>query len=462
MTRKTAPPLKMTANKTFQVARNPQYMRAKPRSPLALHNERKSPIKQGSADHTGLKLVEQTADPKQRHRSLPDLERIHDVQKNSVVLLVPACKFVDSGNMPASLDTLSEQPENKELTKKFNKTLSPIGTPERFKKLMPRIQSDSALPASVKSAADNSLPSLNDALDVIGSDLIHCTTSPRETNSSGVFSDSLESNSDRLCCDSDKNALKTIADSSEMSESNQPRLTFFVNKKLVEGDKVADKVKKAFTSATVTKSKVPVETNSPGRRKVKKSRRRLLEKTLELSDGSSQCDSGPGTPSLPVIDTETRTTLSEDGLKVSEFMSSSPKPRLGPSAEPVSFPVSSPPHMAPSRFCFSASSPSLSVPAPATFTTTSPPPASSLSPLSEDAPAVSVAPLAHEDLFPVQLAVKSKKRKSEEYLKTDGKAEASGEPEQVKRSRVVVGKTKTPASVQKRRSVSQRQRLTSE
>lgn len=416
-----------------------------------------SPVKQGSADHTGLKLVEQTTDPKQRHRSLPDLESVHDVQKNSVVLLVPACKFLDSGSMPANPDTPPEQPENKELRKMLNKTLSPIGTPEGFKKLMPRIQSDSALPASVKTD-DNSVPSLNDALDVIGSDLILCTASPRETNSNCVFSDPQGSNGDRLCCGSDRNALKTIADSSEMSESNQPRLTFFVNKRIDKGNKVAD-VKKAFTSATVTKSKVPVET-SPGRRRIKKSRRRLLEKTLELSDGSSQCDSGPDTPKLPVIDANTGTTLSEDGLKVSEFLSSSPKPRLGPSAEPISFLVSSPPRMAPSRFSFSTSSPSLSVPAPATIT--SPSPASSSSPQSEGAPAVSVPPLAQEDLFPVQLAVKSKKRKSEEYLKTDGKAEACGKPEQVKRSRSVSGKPETPGSVQKRRSVSQRRRLTSE
>ncbi|XP_017294913.1 abnormal spindle-like microcephaly-associated protein [Kryptolebias marmoratus] len=461
-TKKTAPPLKMTANKTFQVSRNPQYKREKPCSPLAPLNEGKSVkerslIKHGSADHP-LKLVEQKAlNPKQRHQSLSDLERIHDIQKNSpVVLLVPAGKFVNSGNMPASPDTLAEKPENKGLTKMFNKTLSPIGTPERFKKLMPRIQSDSALPA----AGDDSVPSLKDALDVIGSDLILITTSPRDTSSSCEFSDSLESKSDKLCCDPDKNAFKAITDSPELPESSQSRLTFFVNKKIDKGVDVTNKMKKAsFTSATVTKSKVPVEANSPGGRKIKKSRRRLLEKTLELSDGSSRCDSDPGTPSLPVIDTETGTRLSDGGHQVTEFLSSSPKPRLSASAAPITFPLSSPPCMAPSCFSFSASSPALSVPAP-TFTITSPPPVSLLCSMPEDAPTLSAPPPAREDLFPVQLAVKNKKRKSGEHLKADEKVEASGKPEQVKRSRVVAGKGEPPRSVQERRSVSQRQRLT--
>lgn len=437
----------MTANKTFQVSRNPQYQRGKPRSPLALLNDGKaarenSLIKNGSAETTCLKLVEQRAlNSKQRHQS----ERSHDIQRDSpVVLLVPAGKFVDSGSMSASPDTLTGQPENKALIQMLNKTLSPIGTPEKFKKLMPRIQSGSSLPASVKSA-DDSVPSLKEALDVIGSDLI--LTSPRDSSSSCVFSDSLESDSNKLCSDPDQNVVETLTNGLEPSEPNQPRLTFFVNKKPENGDKVPHKVKKAsFTSATVIKGKAPVEANSLGGRKVKKSRRRLLERTLELSDVSSQCDSGPGTPSLPVIDAETGTVLSDGGHQVSEIRSSSPKQRLGASAAPIAFPICSPPCTAPARFSFSASPEVQPAPAPTAFTE------------SDDASTVSAPPPARDDLFPVQVAVKSKKRKSEEHLR----AEASGKPGQVKRSRVVAGKGETQRSVQERRSVLHRRRLTSE
>ncbi|XP_072244866.1 abnormal spindle-like microcephaly-associated protein [Leuresthes tenuis] len=463
--KKTEPPLKMTANKTFQVSRKPQYKRDKPRSPLASLNEgkavrKRSVMKNSPIDSYCLKVEEQRAlYPKQTQ------DMIHHIQKKSpVVLLIPTAKLMDSGIMSTSPDTLADKPENKDLTKILNRTLSPIGTPERFKKLMPHINLESPLSASVKSAGDNAdsvstgncILSIKDALALIGSDLSHINTSPRDTSSSCEFSDSLESKSEKHGCGPDTNALKALPDSPLLSESNEQRLTFFVSKKNIvsEDDKVTEKVKKAtFTSATVTKSKAPVETNDPGGRKVKKSRRRLLEKTLELSDDSSRCEPEPDTPSLPVIDLETGNTLCVDRHQVSEFTSSSPTQRLDISPAPITFPVSSPPCLAPSRFSFSISSLPPPVPVSVTFAITSPPPLGSSSPVSKLSPSI------QEELFPISyVAVKSNKRKSEEFLKCDGKI--AEKPEQVKRSRVVVGKTEPPRSVQERRSASQRQRAT--
>ncbi|KAM4548144.1 abnormal spindle-like microcephaly-associated protein [Odontesthes bonariensis] len=464
--KKTEPPLKMTANKTFQVSRKPQYKRDKPRSPLASLNEgkavrKRSLVKNSPIDSYCLEVEEQRAlNPKQTQ------EVIHHIQKKSpVVLLIPAAKLMDSGIMSASE---ADKPENRDLTKILNRTLSPIGTPERFKKLMPHINLESPLSATVKSAGDdadsvstgNSVLSIKDALALIGSDLSHINSSPRDTSSGCEFSDSLESKSEKHGCGPDTNALKALPDSPLLSESNEQRLTFFVSKKNIvsEDDKVAGKVKKAsFTSATVTKSKAPVETNSPGGRKVKKSRRRLLEKTLELSDDSSRCEPEPDAPSLPVIDLEKGNALCDDRHQVSELTSSSPTQRLDVSPAPITFPVSSPPCLAPSRFSFSISSLPAPVPVPVTFAITSPPPLGSSSPVSQ----LPATPSIQEELFPIShVAVKSHKRKSEEFLKCDVKIEVAGKPEQVKRSRVAVGKTEAPRSVQERRSASQRQSAT--
>ncbi|KAK5616335.1 hypothetical protein CRENBAI_014028 [Crenichthys baileyi] len=467
---RTVCPRKMAANKTFQVSRRPQYKREKPRSPLALLNEGKtvrerSLTKESPLHHRCVKLAEQKAS-KPGHQSLVLSEQgnIPPPQKNSpVVLLVPTAKIVHSGSMSASPDNVAENPKNKELSNVFNRTLSPIGTPEMFKKLMPRVGSGSPPPVAVNSAhADevltgSPLPSLKDALALIDSDLRHLDTSPRDASSSCEFSDSLESKSGNRGCGTDANPLEVLAGSPDLPQPSEPRLTFFVSKKVVsEEEKVVEKAKIAFTSVTVTKSKVSVEVSSPGGRKIKRSRRRLLEKTLELSDSSSQSDCGPGTPGLPVIDTETITTPSEAGHKVPESISSCSNPRLHAATAPKTFSMSSPAETAPSRISFSATSSPLAVPAPTMFTNISPPTLSSSSPLSNMSPAFS----AQEDLFPVQVAVKSKKRKSEEYLKADSKTQDSGKQERVKRSRVVFGKMEPPPSVQSRRTASQQQRVT--
>uniref|UniRef100_A0A3Q0T8G1 Assembly factor for spindle microtubules n=1 Tax=Amphilophus citrinellus TaxID=61819 RepID=A0A3Q0T8G1_AMPCI len=223
----TQPPMKMAANKTFQVSRKPQYQRDKPRSPLASLNEGKGAREKSLTKHSPiedccLKLEEQkTLNLSQEQQSLvlPEKENIHQIHRSSpLVLLVPAAKVIDSGNMSASPDVLAGKPENKDLTKILNRTLSPIGTPERFKKLMPWIHSENPLPATVKSvaaAADTELPrspipSLKDALTLINSDLIHINTSPRDNNSSCDFSDSLESNSEKNGCGPDKDVVKGL------------------------------------------------------------------------------------------------------------------------------------------------------------------------------------------------------------------------------------------------------------
>ncbi|XP_074524073.1 abnormal spindle-like microcephaly-associated protein [Halichoeres trimaculatus] len=471
--KKTDQPLKMVANKTFQVSRKSQYRREKPRSPLASLNEgqkvrERSLTASNPADDTCWKSEEQeTMKPLQRRSlALPDQENIHHVQRNSpLVLLVPADKLMDSS------DALSSKPENKDLTRMLNQTLSPIGTPEKFKKLMPHIQSES--PAVLKSAADaedrtltgTPVLSLKDALALIDSDLSHVHTSPQDSSSSCGFSDSLESKSD---C---RPVLNTLPDSPPASESHEPRLTFSVGKAVdvPEVDRAPERTKKAsFTSATVIKSKAPEEANCLSGRKIKKSRRRLLEKTLELSDSSGKSEPGPGTPGLPVIDPspETSEEQSSEAARNQTLILTSPSltPRLHGSPTPVTFPITSPLSMCPTRFSFSATPEASS---PIALTVKSPSPLSSSSPLCHNttsgrnpcdlSPTAFAAPFVQEDPFPIHMAVKSKKRKSEEFLKNDEKIQETGKCERVKRSKVVAAKTESTRSLQEKRQAAQRQ-----
>ncbi|KAK2835151.1 hypothetical protein Q5P01_015635 [Channa striata] len=463
---KAEPPFKMATNKTFQVPRKQQYKRDKPRSPLASLSDSKSVRRRSRLTHSPTddhpcNLQEHKAlTPSQRQRSLTllDQENLYHAQKNSpLVLLSPAAKLVDCGNVCVSSEELAGKPENKDLCKMLNRTLSPIGTPERFKKLMPRIQSESPLPVKPKSVADGAdgvptmipVPSLKDALTLIDSDLGHMNSSPRDTSSSCSFSDSLESKSGIRGCDSDRNILNPFPDSPEASESHEPRLTFFVSKKVVtdddvdsetKSDETVQRVRKAsFTSATVTKGKAPVEAN---------------------------CSSGRKIKSLPVIEldvgnSEPSSSLCDDGRQTLEFTSSSPTPRLSGLHAPVTFPVISPLPAAPSTFLFSRSSPPPGVPAPVTFTSPShlhPPSPRHLSCNGyEQAPAVSAPLSIEEDSFPIHMVANGKKRKSEEYLKGGAKVEDAGKSDRVKRSRGVAAKTEAARSAQERRVSSQRQ-----
>lgn len=492
MRKLTDQPLKMSANKTFQVSRKPQYRREKPRSPLASINKgiaarerslsRHGPIEDSSRKSEGQKAL--NSSQSRQSLALSDQENIYRVQRNPPVeVLVSAGKPLDCGSISVSPDNLAVKPENKDLTKMLNKTLSPIGTPERLKKFMPHVFTDSPLSFAAKPVAnaddtDSVLPgtpvlSLKDALAIIDSDLTHISASPHDTSSSCGFSDSLESVGGNHGCGPDGNVLKALPDSPQGSESSEQRLTFFVSKKsevvVSEPDKAMERLKKtSFTSATVTKSKAPVDATSLSGRKIKKSRRKLLEKTLELSDGSSRCESGPGTPSLPVIDLDTDTnewqSSRTDGSPCDEkhhaqdISPLSLAPQLDDLPTTITFPLTSP-SMAPARFSFSVASPSPVFSAPISLMVTSPPPLGSSFPLhlslasspnvNELSPTVSEPMPVQDDLFPIQMVVKSKKRKSEEFLKSDGKIEDAGKTEHVKRSRVVPGKPGPSQSVQK-------------
>lgn len=501
MRKLTDQPLKMSANKTFQVSRKPQYRREKLRSPLASLNEGKaaremSLSKLGPAEDCSRKSGGQKAlnSSQSRHSlALSDQENIYHVQRSPPVeVFVSAGKPLDCGSISVSPDNLAVKPENKDLTKMLNKTLSPIGTPERLKKFMPLVFTDSPLSFAVKPVAnaddtDSVLPgtpvlSLKDALAIIDSDLTHISASPHDTSSSCGFSDSLESVGGNHGCRPDGNVVKALPDIPQGSESSEQRLTFFVSKKsevvVSEPDKATEQVKKtSFTSATVIKSKAPVEATSLSGRKVKKSRRKLLEKTLELSDSSSQCESGLGTPSLPVIDLDTdtkewqssRTDRSPCNKKhhAQDLSLLSLAPQLEDLPTTITFPLTSP-SMAPARFSLSMTSPSPVFSAPISLMVTSPPPLGSSFPLHlslasspnvyELSPTVSEPMPVQDDLFPIQMAMKSKKRKSEDFFKCDGKIEDAGKTEHVKRSRVVPGKPGPSQSVQER-IASERQQM---
>ncbi|XP_029002056.1 abnormal spindle-like microcephaly-associated protein isoform X2 [Betta splendens] len=475
--KKSEPSMKMSVNKTFQVSRKQQYKRDKPRSPLASLNDGKAARERSLTKHSP------AGEHPWKSLDMSDQENISHTHKSSpLVLLNPTAKMMDSSSASANPGFFAE---NKDLSKVLNRTLSPIGTPERFKRLMPHIQSESPAPASLKSESnfdsllsETSVPSLKDALALIDSDLCHINTSPQSTSSACEFSDSLESKS------GNHDVFKALPNSPELVESNEPRLTFFVSKKVsvsevvsvAECDTAVEGVKKApFTSATVVKGKAPVEPNCASERKIRKSRRRLLEKTLEVTDGDRQRESGPRTPRLPVIDldsgdakrrnSEASGSWSNNSSQVLEFTSSSPTPRLSSSPTPVTFPITSPPSTAPSTFLFSCTSPPPALPDPTTLNPSAPshpasPPhrhRSSSCNGYEQAP-TACAPLSvQEDLFPV--VANSKKRKSEEFSKRDAKVGGVEKTDRVKRSRVVSVKTEPRRSVQERRSVSQRQQL---
>ncbi len=77
--------------------------------------------------------------------------------------------------------------------------------------------------------------------------------------------------------------------------------------------------------------------------------------------------------------------------------------------------------------------------------------------MNEQSPTPVAPQSVQEESFSIHMAVKSKKRKSEEFLKSDVKIEDSGKIGRVKRCRVVAGKMEHSRSIQERRSVSQRQ-----
>lgn len=441
----TDQPLKMASNKAFQVSRKPQYQRKKTRSPLASLNEGKAETKRPLSKQSPQTSLQQMVLNSQSQ------ENIYEVHILDTEL---------GGNgVSVSPDGTLRKHENQDLIKILNKTLSPIGTPTRLKKLMPHIYHESPLSAATKPAASledgvrvtgTPILSVKDALALIDSDLSHINSSLQETSSSCSFSQSLGSNSGSCGCKT-ANFFKALPDSPQQLDACEQRLTFFVTKKVSE-DAGSECIKKAaFTSVTVTKGKAPVEANSVSGRKIRKSKRRLMEKTLELSDGSSE--SGPGTPSLPVIEVDIGTEAYANAQPVEASTSilcqqiqSLPTTISSPFAPALSAPpgLTSP---LPVNTCISSSSP----------LTTSSPLNSKLclkSNTNEVCLPVSVPPPAQEDLFPIHMALKNKKRKSEEFFRSGGKAEDAGKTEPAKRTRVVAWKSESSRSV--RRTTSQR------
>uniref|UniRef100_A0AAZ3SBD1 Calponin-homology (CH) domain-containing protein n=1 Tax=Oncorhynchus tshawytscha TaxID=74940 RepID=A0AAZ3SBD1_ONCTS len=414
--------LKMAANKTFHVSRTPQYRREKVRSPLASLNKKACTPVEGQ---------------KFKQDVLGQLS-FDNVQKNSpVVILVPAAKLIDSSDAAASYSCPVGTPECRDLTRLLNTTVSPVGTPERFQKLMPHIQSiqspahvidDTVADISHTVLAGTPVLSVRDALALIESDLTHVVgASPPNACSSFDFSHSLESANGEKNCGPVKSVIdiKALSESPIKSDPAQPRLTFFIKPKRVTdkqgrvevGEVVPQSKKVTFTSTTVIKSKpVPVQVRSPGVRRIKTSRRRLLEKTLELSGDSGHSESSPGTtvtPGLPVIDSDANhdspLTISPREARLQALESVSCRPVcLDAIPAPVKLSLSSPLPMNPS---------------------TGGPQHLGLDDSILGATQLHTAPIVESlpDVFPVynqsqfdMRVVRSKKRKSDEFLRDGG------------------------------------------
>lgn len=449
----TDQPLKMASNKAFQVSRKPHYKRATPRSPLASLNKGK--------DETERPFSKQNPQTSPQQMALNSVSRVNIYDVHGRSSQEPK---LDGNGVSLSPCGMVNKHENKDLIKILNKTLSPIGTPERFKKLMPHIYHESPLSAAVKPAASpedsdggvtgTPVLSVKEALVLIDSDLSHVNSSTADTSQSDSFSDSLESKSGSGGCKAGEHFLRAFPDGPHQPDACEQRLTFFVTKKIASEVAASEPVIKApFTSVTVTKVKAPAEANSLSGRKIRKSKRRLLEKTLELSDGSS--DSGPGTPSLPVIEGETRAWV---GAQQPEESSTS---ILGQRPQGLPPTISSPLSVLPGHVSFSLTSPlpvDTSIPSSSPLITSSPlqPKLCLTSKANRSSPPAPAPPPVWEDLFPVHMALKSKKRKSEEFLKSDGQIEDAAKTEPVKRTRVVAFKPEPCASVRDRRTMSQR------
>uniref|UniRef100_A0A8C1ZHK3 Abnormal spindle microtubule assembly n=1 Tax=Cyprinus carpio TaxID=7962 RepID=A0A8C1ZHK3_CYPCA len=412
------------AHKTFHVSRQSQYRKDRTSNPL-------SPLNQERPAY-GSNAIRMNAPSSTPEMSKPVFvtEKFEDVhlQKNSpVVVLVPAERFLYT---PGNNDIpFSRKAECKEISRVLNKTLSPASTPERFgNPLSSYFQSP--LPVIGQFAQDQSREpeklslSVKGALDVIGSDLSHAV-SPPNACSSFDFSDSLESEKT-----DPERSFRATAVISPPVEDPHPRLTFCVKPNKVIGVEsnhdacrlkalpfstatvtklskvddalVSDGPKKfPVNSTTVTKGKLEASVESSGLRKKKTSRRRLLEKTLELSEASN-AESNTSSPdsALPVISSDSSPDVAlESKCSVTSMQITKEKPtsKLSPPEQLLS---------------------SISPIRPQVLTTVS----SSLSSGLELAAGNvfdKVLPGLYQDQFPVQCrtSVQSKKRKSDEFLR---------------------------------------------
>ncbi|KAA0712294.1 Abnormal spindle-like microcephaly-associated protein -like protein [Triplophysa tibetana] len=398
------------SNKTFHVSRQSQYNKERTSNPLSPLNQERfvngSSVVRGNAQSS----------PPRISKPAFVTEVFDDVhlEKNSpVVVLIPADRFVAT---PDKTDaTCLRKAECKEVVRVLDKTLSPFSTSERFRNpLSSCFQSPLPVIGKLDEGQEQEKLSLSvkHALGVIGSDL-SCAVSPPNACSSYDFSDSLESEKQ----DRDGTFIATV-DISPPPEAPHPRLTYCVKPNKTIGvasnhdevrlemfpfstasvtklNKVDDTLnpdvlgsKVPVNSTTVTKSKAESSVESPGMRKKKTSRRRLLERTLEISE-SSNAESNTSSPesisALPIIssDSSPDVVISEKTTPCLSLPSEQPLSCISPIRSEVLASVSS------SR-------------------------STSLDEVPNDEPS-RVSP----NLFPVQsrTSVQSKKRKSDEFLR---------------------------------------------
>lgn len=408
------------ANKTFHVSRQSQYRKERTSNPLSPLNHERSAY--GSSG-TRANAPSSTPEMSKPAFVTEHFDDVHLQRNSPVVVLVPAERLFET---PGKKDVpCSRKPECREIKRLLNKTLSPASTPERIGN--PCFQSP--LPVIGQNVRDESRepekPSLSvkDALDVIGSDL-SCAVSPPNACSSFDFSDSLESEKTNPVT-----SFRATAVISPPVEVTHPRLTFCVKPNQVMGvesnhdlfrlkafpfstatvtksNKVDDTLvpdgpkKFPVNSTTVTKSKAEASVKSPGLRKKKTSRRRLLEKTMELSEPSNAESN----------------TSSPDSISPRPVISSDSSPDVALESK---FPVTS---MPASKLRLT----SCGSPPEQLFSSMSPmrpkvlPSVSSISSLDLATGNISekVQPGLSQDQFPVQswTSVQSKKRKSDEFL----------------------------------------------
>ncbi|XP_077573225.1 abnormal spindle-like microcephaly-associated protein homolog isoform X2 [Stigmatopora nigra] len=462
-TKKTVPLTKMTASKTVDVSQKQQYKHGKAPSPHFSLNDGKTGRDKSVSEHC---LLVGKPLKSEQQRSLKPIQQCFVEQENVLHRQrhLPLLLGTNETELRGSSGSLLGTVDNKKLSKMLDETLLPIGTPEKLKTLMPQIPPGEQTACSCLNAVHAPVVSLNDALALINSDLSLINSSLKSSSPSCDFSDSLEFKSE------DHDQFQASYDSLDLSESTESRLTFFVKKNVgvPKVEKPLEKPKKInFNCETVIKNKAPV-TTLESVKKIKKSRRRLLENTLELSESSSQSEHGPaGTPTLPVIEADTRTKGSDSTADIQQFIDR-PMLRLDDVQMHINTHLNSPPS---SPHCnVSTSSPTQS--APATFTISSPLPLGQSCPLpfsnksyhnlpepSQSADnshqLVSGKISTQENLFPVHLVTESRKRKSDQYLR-DVQIDNGKKMRSVKRNKMVSWKTENIESSAERNS-SQRQ-----
>lgn len=420
------------ANKTFRVSRQPQYKRNRASNPLTpLNQERTSQRPVSSKEKKA-----QSEYPEIPH-ALPksvydDLESMSSQNKSPVVLLVPADRFVDAMDKE-NISSVPMLKVNYKESRVINKTLSPIGTPERFSNpLTARFQSP--LPVickpvkDVNSESTTQILSVKDALSVINSEL-SCPVSPPNACSSLNLADSLESSD--LNLDGDVETAANIkVDVSPQVDIVPPRLTFFVkSNNIIDAETgpeglthspaassasdtnfysgVGDgelnqgslKPKKIlFNSATVVKSKACASPeHSPNTHKTRTFRRRLLQKA-SLVPASPESNTGllEGVSVLPVINSDAGVNIKYDIMPPQES-------EQKPMPQRPAFP-----NQPPASMC-AAEQPILTLNDENNASAAS----------SEGRTSDLRMPLPHvsEDVFPVRSRTTQKKRKSDEYLR---------------------------------------------